>query len=206
MDLFFTFLFLFLTLFAIKIYLIHKKTKEGFKFHRRKHNQPPNSSHKKTENMKANKKQTKEEQTKEEEEQKQENTLVENMDMPELNMPDPFEEIEKIMNDFENLDDVYERNAEGYPGSLGSVDGPIPNIPEIPELEIGLPFPLDIITEPIERIVNFFIDVLNTYIEFYNIIIDILDICIHYSTCAFTLLVNFFTVPCVFWYILNIII
>jgi hypothetical protein len=198
MDIFFTFLFLFLTLFAVKIYLIHKKTREGFKFHRRKHHPPPNSSSKKNENMKTNKKQTKEEEENTQE-NTQENKLVENMDMP-----DPFEEIDKIVNDFENLHDVYERNAEGYPGDLGSVNGPIPEIPEIPELHFGLPFPLDILTEPLEEIVNFFIDILNGFIDFFNIVIDLIDIVIHYATCAFTLLVNFFTVPCSFWYILNL--
>jgi hypothetical protein len=202
MDIFFTFLFLFLTLFAIKIYLIHQKTKEGFQFHRRKHNNqstsPKNSTNSK-------KKQTEDEQStgeqSTEEEQKQEkDVVVENMDIP-----DPLTQIDKVVNDFQNLRGVYERNAEGYPGSLGNVNGPIPEIPSIPELNINIPFPLDIITQPIEEIVNFFVDIVNTFIDFFNIIIDVIDTAIHYATCAFTLLVNFFTVPCFFWYILNLI-
>ena len=198
MDIFFTFLFLFLILFAIKIYLIHQKLKEGFKFHRRKHNQP-STSPKKTENMKEKKKQKKEEEG-QKEEGEQKNNLVENMDMP-----NPLDEMEKIATEFEDLHQVYIDNTTGYTGSLGSVDGPIPEIPEIPELDFGLPFPLDILTEPIELIVNFFIDIFNGVIDFFNIIIELIDIVIHYATCAFTLLINFFTVPCFFWYILNLV-
>jgi len=203
MDLFFTFLFLFLTLFAVKIYLIHRKTKEGFEFHRRKHNPPPTSPQQKTQNMKEKKKQKKEEEEEEEGEQeegKQDNTLVENMEMS-----NPLEKIEKATNEFDDLHQVYVDNTTGYSGSLGEVDDIIPDIPNIPQLDIGLPFPLDLITAPIELIVNFFIEKLNMYIDFFNMIITLIETVIFYAACSFTLLINFFTVPCLFWYLLNLV-
>jgi hypothetical protein len=209
MDLFLTFLFLFLILFVIKIYFVQQKNKEGFQFHRRKHNPPPKPPKKSnTSNTNTSKKTKKDD-------------LVENMDMP-----NPVDEIEKVSNDLQDLKQVYKENTTGYAvaGANSPVELTIPEIPDIPEFDFALPslnipipslgpgipgmdipLPLNQVTQPIQEVVDFFINIMNIFLDFCNTVIDALNIAIHYSTCAFTLLINFFTIPCAFWYILDLV-
>ena len=201
MDVLFSLIILFLILFAIKIYFACQKSREGFRFHRRR--KPPSYSSSSTQ------------------QQQETDDLTENMSVPKTE-----DEINKVKAQSKNLHKVYVDNTSRYSvkGEDSPVDITIPEIPTVPDLNvaipsmdisipslgpgipgINIPLPFDKITDPIQDIVNKFLDIANTTFEFFNTVIEYLNITIHYFTCAFTLMINFFTVPCLFWYMLDLV-
>jgi hypothetical protein len=120
--------------------------------------------------------------------------VVENME----DNQEPFgeedgENITDMMNE-KYLHKVYVRNTTGYDkGGLGKMKGPIKPIKllKIPKNKIFKP------------VIGLFIFV-NGILNIFNMIIMFINKAIVYSQCAFVLLVNFFIVPCILWYILNL--
>ena len=94
-----------------------------------------------------------------------------------------------------NLRKVYVRNTTGYTkAGLGNIKGPIKLIKlmKIPKNKFFKP-------------VIGFIIFINGILKLFNMIITFINKAVVYSQCAFILLVNFFTVPCFLWYVLNLI-
>lgn len=215
MDLFLAFILLFVLFFVIKFYLFQQKTKEGFRFHKRKHH---SSSSSQPDKPTANHDQRNDETLKQKLQQKrrlhhngggsgQTDALlhgsvpfVENMDNSEN--PNLFDQLDRIT----DLHQIYVDNTKGYLDTTvdDETDGPIPEIPDIQSPSIDIPAPFDAITSPIQDVIDGFISFFNIMIDIFNMIIDVIDKAIFYFTCSFTLLVNFFSVPCAFWYLLNL--
>lgn len=106
------------------------------------------------------------------------------------------DEINQILDGIQNLPEVYEENTSGYMSPVNpETSGPIPIIPEAPTPDI--PFPFDII--PIDDIIGG----INLVVGTFNKIIGIINASVFYAKCGGFLLLNFFMVPCVFWYILS---
>ena len=129
-----------------------------------------------------------------------------------MESPDIFDKIDEVSNDFGNLREVYARNTKVNFDKPVNVKGPIPAIPIIskPKIKIkggGKLFSpiIKAIANPILKIVDVFIKPLNFIIKTINLITDIINKAIYYVKCGFFLLINFFTVPCVFWYVLNLV-
>jgi hypothetical protein len=107
---------------------------------------------------------------------------------------DSSDEVSAILDGIQNLPEVYDENTSGYMSSVDpETGGPIPIIPEAPTPDI--PFPFNII--PIDDM----IEGLNLVIGIFNKIIGIINASVFYAECGGMLLINFFIVPCVFWYV-----
>ena len=123
--------------------------------------------------------------------------------------PDAFE---KIVDNMQDLRKVYRRNTIGYLKEYEKIKRVIPLIKllKTPKIKLkggGKLFAplLKGITKPFTDIAGFFVKAANGIIKIANMIIELINKVIYYSKCAFMLLINFFIVPCVFWYLLNLI-
>ena len=138
--------------------------------------------------------------------------VVENME----DIQEPFgeedgENMTNMMSE-EYLHSVYVRNTTGYKkAGLGKVKPLIPLIKLLtpPKFKLkggGKLFEplLKGITKPFTDIIGGFIKAANEIIKIVNMIIELINKAVFYSECAFTLLINFFIVPCLLWYILNL--
>jgi len=121
--------------------------------------------------------------------------VVENMeDIQEPFGEDNVNEVSDMMSE-KYLRKVYVRNTTGYKkAGLGNMKGPI-------KLIKLMKIPKDKIFKPIIGIFIF----INGILMIINMIIKFINDAITYSTCAFMLLINFFIVPCILWYIINLI-
>ena len=125
-------------------------------------------------------------------------------------MKDSTDAFEKIVDNMQDLRKVYRRNTIGYLKEYQKIKPTIPLIkllktPKI-KLKGGKFFEplLKGITKPFTDIAGFFVKAANGIIKIANMIIELINKVIYYSKCAFMLLINFFIVPCVFWYLLNL--
>jgi len=180
MDTFYTFLFLFLILFCIKIYLIRQKIKENFK---NKKNKKPNR-----------KQLAKMEKWKKLHASDSDSEQMGNSPTQLGKTPDIFDELDKIATQMEDLPKVYRKNTTGY---IKGADKIRSYIPEIRTISGGRGDPFGILKTIFKPI--------NSIIKFLNNIVKLINKTIFYTECSFMLLVNFFTVPCFFWYVLNLI-
>jgi len=141
------------------------------------------------------------------------NTDQEGMENDEIieGMKDSTDAFEKIADDMQDLHKVYKRNTIGYFTDQPKIKRVIPLIKllKTPKIKLkggGKLFEplLKGITKPFTDITGFFVKAANGIIKIANMIIELINKVIFYSKCAFMLLINFFIVPCVFWYILNL--
>lgn len=122
-------------------------------------------------------------------------------------MEDSTDAFEKIANDMQDLRKVYRRNTTGYLKEYQKIKRIIPLIKLIktakPKLKgVGKIFaPL---IKPFISIGNFFIKTTNGLFKIINMVLDLINKVVFYAKCGFMLLINFFIVPCVFWYLLNL--
>ena len=128
-----------------------------------------------------------------------------------MESPDIFEKVDKVSNDFGDLRSVYLRNTKVSFGN-DNVKGPIPPIPTVKPIKVKIPKTAALfrpliksLTNPIVSFINGFVVPINFIIKVANMITGFFNKAIYYAKCGFFLLINFFTVPCVFWYILNLV-
>jgi hypothetical protein len=175
MDLFIFFILFFIILFIAKVWITVHKGKEGFK---------------NRENMK-NKKEDKK--TKSKTDSNEEPPFIQTGDASEL-----MDNLMDNVNDFKNLDEVYQRNTTGplFNLNLSNINGPIPFMSTstmIPDIDASIPTPIGDIPIPVgDLIIEPMNTILEPIFEVVNKMISILNAFIYFSGCIFHVIKSFF--------------